>query len=888
MNNKIFFAISTFFILTNTVNAAPANHTVETVDELVASDGQVIVSNDFGIRLLNKNFIYSGDVRIIQTLDTPVNTYGTGINVFNSTMKLGKTDLVVDFADGATGDNNGNNYISGIKLKNGSPGPLPPELAQTVTAEFGADSTITINGNNDTRLIGVNIEAGPYSITVGSGIFIPDMTAYLNENTTVTLNNAGHSSVGLYTYLSGARIKTKDGLVVNVNTDYNSTAYGIRAQGFPEYPTDYSVVELDGTATINMVNGGDGTAGILAHSVGSMVTGSKLVTVNNTTDDSTATATLYGLYANAGDINFSGPTIVNISGGNASSSAVAATSGGSVTLTGATISAENANAFYAKGPNSILTGNAAQYDVIGNIQSSFEGTVNLSMTEGSTLTGQSLFGEMAGTTNLTLSGASSIWNMTGDSVLTNLTLEGATLRYSNTSGNAGSPMVPKMLTVEGDYSANNGTLVLNSVLSDDASLTDKLVVKGDTSGHTNVVINNLGGSGALTAQGIEIVMVGGDSLGTFGNHSPIVAGAYDYFVRSGSTIPGADAKNWYLVSMVTPSEPEEVPNPNPIPTTPVYRVEAGSYLANLAAANTLFVTTLHDRLGETQYTDALTGEQKVTSLWLRQVGGHNSFRDNSSQLKTTSNRYVMQLGGDLAQWSNDDLDRWHLGVMTGYANSQSKTHSNQIARSSTGKITGYSVGLYGTWYANNIDKTGAYVDSWVLYNWFDNDVNGAVSESYKSHGVTASVESGYSFLLGKNQHASYWLQPKAQVVWMGVNANEHSESNGTRIQDDTDSNLMTRLGLRAYMNGHSQIDDGKDRQFQPFIEMNWIHNTENYSVLMDDVRMSQNGAKNIGELKLGIEGQLSNNLHTWGNVGQQLGNDGYSDTALTVGLKYSF
>ncbi|MEQ9722285.1 hypothetical protein ABQG65_14020 [Yersinia alsatica] len=30
----------------------------------------------------------------------------------------------------------------------------------------------------------------------------------------------------------------------------------------------------------------------------------------------------------------------------------------------------------------------------------------------------------------------------------------------------------------------------------------------------------------------------------------------------------------------------------------------------------IFVTRLHERLGETYYIDALTGEQKVTSLWL--------------------------------------------------------------------------------------------------------------------------------------------------------------------------------------------------------------------------------------------------------------------------------
>jgi autotransporter family porin len=164
------------------------------------------------------------------------------------------------------------------------------------------------------------------------------------------------------------------------------------------------------------------------------------------------------------------------------------------------------------------------------------------------------------------------------------------------------------------------------------------------------------------------------------------------------------------------------------------------------------MTRLHDRLGETQYTDMLTGEQKVTSLWMRNVGGHTRFNDGSGQLKTTANRYVLQLGGDVAQWSTDGLDRWHLGLMAGYGNSQSRSASSLTGYRSRGEVNGYSVGLYGTWYANEADKSGTYVDSWVLYNWFDNKVMGQdqATESYRSSGVTASVEAGYSVKVGES------------------------------------------------------------------------------------------------------------------------------------------
>ena len=62
----------------------------------------------------------------------------------------------------------------------------------------------------------------------------------------------------------------------------------------------------------------------------------------------------------------------------------------------------------------------------------------------------------------------------------------------------------------------------------------------------------------------------------------------------------------------------------------------------------------------------------------------------------------------MAQWSSNAQDRWHLGVMAGYANQHSNTQSNRVGYKSDGRISGYSAGLYATWYQNDANKTGAY------------------------------------------------------------------------------------------------------------------------------------------------------------------------------------
>lgn len=123
---------------------------------------------------------------------------------------------------------------------------------------------------------------------------------------------------------------------------------------------------------------------------------------------------------------------------------------------------------------------------------------------------------------------------------------------------------------------------------------------------------------------------------------------------------------------------------------------------------------------------------------------------------------------------------------------------------------------------------------------------------------------------------------------MDVQADSLTEANGTRVKSQNDGNLQTRLGVKAFIKGHSAIDDGKEREFQPFVEANWIYNTQSSGVTMNGISNYQAGTRNIGELKAGVEGQLGKNLHLWGNVAQQVGDKGYSDTQGMLGIKYAF
>ncbi|HDG1691195.1 TPA: autotransporter outer membrane beta-barrel domain-containing protein [Kluyvera georgiana] len=739
----------------------------------------------------------------------------------------------------------------------------------------------------------------------------------------LTVNTSGMLSDGIHTKNGGGNIVienynaitssySSDGInlgrelsanysrvTVNNETNIKAAGMGVRANASVNNANAVATITLNGPTTIETTSAGSNVAGYAVYAGqdteanSTAVKGKAEIFLNGDSTIKTVGKNAHAVYARAsGAISLRNVNISATGDGANGLFASSTTAGQQAAIflaKNATINVATGAAVYATGAEALVKsydiGTASEtagiYEINGNIVADKDGQVQLHMADGSRFTGITNSNQLvtstadAGTIALTIDGDSSLWTMTGDSVLSSLTLNNGTVAWSGAAAG-------NILTVAGNYHGDNGLLKLNTVLGDDNSVSDKLVVQGDTSGTTRVAVANAGGSGAKTINGIEVIHVDGVSDGDFVQAGRIVAGSYEYALRRGE---GAQYSHWYLMNAA--ESPEQ-----PVPEQPTLRPESGSYIANLAAANTMFNTRLHDRLGDTQYIDMLTGELKTTSLWMRNVGGHTRFKDSSGQLSTQSNRYVLQLGGDLAQWSTDGLDRWHLGLMAGYGNNQSNTRSDVSRYHSRGQVTGYSVGLYGTWYANDEHKTGTYLDSWILYNWFNNKVygQGLANEKYDSDGITASVEGGYSFLMGERSdgRSTYWLQPKAQLTWMGVKADTHTEANGTRVEGKGDGNLQTRLGMKAFIKGHSATDEGKGREFQPFVEANWIYNTRSYGVAMNGVTNYQAGTRNIGELKAGVEGQIGRNLHIWGNVAQQIGDKGYSDTQGMLGIKYAF
>ena len=446
-------------------------------------------------------------------------------------------------------------------------------------------------------------------------------------------------------------------------------------------------------------------------------------------------------------------------------------------------------------------------------------------------------------------------------------------KTSAVSSNASNNYSGNRLSVNGNYSGNNGLMVFNTVLNgDNDSPTDKLIVTGDTNGSTRVSVNNLNGSGEQTINGIELVQVEGNSNGTFVKDGRIFAGAYEYNLERGT---GANDKNWYLISR--------------------FRPETGAYIGNSAVVQTLFSSRLHDRIGDLWYADPHAENNQLTGVWMKQRGNYNTWRESSGQTRNRTQMYATQLGADVASWTSNGENRFLVGWVAGYGHGRTKSRSIHTGYHAIGTVDGLNVGVTGTWYQDGLHHQGIYVDTWLTYGWFDNKVKGQgiETEKYHSRGFTGSLETGYTWKLGehvteKGCDIGWFLQPQAQVIWSGVKTDTFHEHNGTAVKSKGRNNIQTRLGARLMLDTNLRSYANGIGGTQFFIEGNWVHNTKSHGVEMNGTVFDQEGARHLGEVKFGINGKPTDNLHIWTNVTARAGTHHYRDLTGMIGLKYSF
>ncbi|MEN5203164.1 autotransporter outer membrane beta-barrel domain-containing protein [Stenotrophomonas sp. TWI700] len=544
-------------------------------------------------------------------------------------------------------------------------------------------------------------------------------------------------------------------------------------------------------------------------------------------------------------------------------------------------------------------------DLAGNVVSGADATTLVVLQNNGRIAGQ--FDNVA---SAAVSGGGA-WQLTGDSDVGHLAVgAGGTVAL-------GDGTTFNTLTVTGDYAGSGGTLLFNTVLGDDTAASDTLIVNGGTSGQTNVAVNNVGGVGAQTINGIQLIQVDGSSNGQFDLAGRAVGGQYEYFLFKGGKADPNDG-DWYLRSEL-PAVPDPCdadpslpgctpvipPDPDPcladpsapgcvitlpeqclvdpglpqcLPPAPVLRPEPGAYLANQSAAVQMFGTRFHDRNGGTARGLAERG------AWVRISRNQANYGVIGDQLSVNGDTDVLQLGTDVFTWGEGS--RGQLGVMLGSGRANTTVTSRLTGYSAKGKVEGQAIGVYGSWLQTPSATTGLYLDAWANHAQFKNSVQGdALSkERYDRKATSASVEVGYGVQVANGERVAMFVEPQLQLSYTRFTADTHAESNGTVIDGSDADGLTSRVGVRFF--GHANTEVGN--RVQPFVALNWIHESSDNSLRFDGERVAGGLPQDRYEAKAGASLQLGGRWTAWGDLALQRGDGGYKDVSGQVGLRSSW
>ncbi|HAF1571933.1 TPA: fibronectin-binding autotransporter adhesin ShdA [Salmonella enterica] len=497
------------------------------------------------------------------------------------------------------------------------------------------------------------------------------------------------------------------------------------------------------------------------------------------------------------------------------------------------------------------------------------------------------------------------------------TLNGDLINMGTMTSGSSSSTPGNTLYVDGNYTGNGGSLYLNTVLGDDDSATDKLVITGDASGTTDLYINGIG-DGAQTTNGIEVVDVGGVSTSdAFVLKNEVNASLYTYRLYWNES-----DNDWYLASKAqsddddsggddTPSDggddggnvtppddggdggnvtpPDDggdggdvTPPDDGGDVAPQYRADIGAYMGNQWMTRNLQMQTLYDREGS-QYRNA------DGSVWARFKAGKAESEAVSGNIDMDSNYSQFQLGGDILAWGNGQQSVT-VGVMASYINADTDSTGNRGADgsqfTSSGNVDGYNLGVYATWFADAQTHSGAYVDSWYQYGFYNNSVESgdAGSESYDSTANAVSLETGYRYDIALSNGNTVSLTPQAQVVWQNYSADSVKDNYGTRIDGQDGDSWTTRLGLRV----DGKLYKGSRTVIQPFAEANWLHTSDDVSVSFDDATVKQDLPANRAELKVGLQADIDKQWSVRAQVAGQTGSNDFGDLNGSLNLRYNW
>lgn len=820
----------------------------------------------YGIRVSNGAKINLSDLNIVSEDKT-----GDVNGIYASASEININNLNVDV--------NGNS-IYGVNIYNGSQMNVAGNMTIAVKGDTVPSSGIrgvTVNSASGVLNVQGDLIIKAESDQRGYGIYNTS-GGKLNvaQNTYITtIGETGHAIFSASNNDAG-----KIGLSGNLNIDsYGDKSYGIRVIG--------GTVDVQKNTVINMY--GNNTSGIHTSKDGNgLVEG--VIDLHGDTIIKAEGNGNKGIYASTGLITMDGKGYLQMDGNK--SYGIYVDNGGKVVLNGgvsidaqkegnqgiyiygsgnvelhdsvdiftgsdAAANAININGKGSTAANKAQVNGTAQFNMLGNIKVSNGGSIDLEMTEGSFWQGAAGIDAGNGSTSSLSFGNNAVWKLTGNSEVTDLTLDGAWLDMT-ADGNAFSTLKTESLNGSG------GTIILD-VDGTAVDQADKLYVTDTFTGTQALKLHEINGRD-------NDPTLGKDALGTILASVNINNGTFTAVDGEGSLFwqryelgqqasnTGGYTTDWYL---------KEIENISPAerPTTMVESV--------LAAGALNYYTwrsendKLMQRMGELRH----NGDD-AKGVWFR-VNGSKIGRSGSWGFENKYTAY--ELGYDEVIKRTDDFVRYN-GVALNY------TDGSSSYRSGNGGNDANAISFYGTQigskghYLDVVFKISQLANDFTVYDSNANKITGELDNV----GVAVSAEYGRKNVLSRG----WYIEPQAQLTLGYLGGDSYQTSNGITVQQGGINSVVGRVGFNL----------GREigNQANIYVKANLLHEFGGgYDVTMADSggnRFKAADAFNDTWFEYGIGAALKtgSNSHIYIDVERSSGSDFKKDWQWNAGARWTF
>lgn len=278
---------------------------------------------------------------------------------------------------------------------------------------------------------------------------------------------------------------------------------------------------------------------------------------------------------------------------------------------------------------------------------------------------------------------------------------------------------------------------------------------------------------------------------------------------------------------------------------------------------------LNNRLGEIH-------TNKNGGFWVR--GMHRQLDldfDDATQSDVEVNG--VQFGYDYALPQNT-FNRWLIGVHAGYSDT-----TQDFDRSGDGNADTYSFGAYTTMIAEN----GLYADIAATYYRHKQKLSsylphGAqVNSDYDVDGYSLSLEGGKRFNLANG----YYLEPQAQVSYIGFDNIEYRTSYNTLIEAENQGTWLARAGLIM----GKRLENKYNMPIDVFVRTDFYTEVDNgHKVTVAGYDIEEDRSENFVRLGAGMNLNTNQGQELYLGVGTILGGKVQMPIDLSLNARWEF